>query len=84
MRWHVVVVECDIGGLACAGVRAARERTGLVVEQASSPGGLWVAKQKLEGTAGPELQQSAASFQPITPARRLRGSSGGRVPTWAR
>jgi hypothetical protein len=51
MRWHVVVVECDIGGLACAGVRAARERTGLVVEQASSPGGLWVAKQKLEGTA---------------------------------
>ena len=39
MKWHAVVIGSGIGGLACAGVLAARGRRVLVLEQAPLPGG---------------------------------------------
>jgi phytoene dehydrogenase-like protein len=39
VKWHAVVIGSGIGGLACAGVLAARGRRVLVLEQAPVPGG---------------------------------------------
>ena len=39
MKWQAVVIGSGIGGLACAGMLAARDRKVLVLEQASAPGG---------------------------------------------
>ena len=39
MKWDAVVIGSGIGGLACAGLLAARGRKVIVLEQASAPGG---------------------------------------------
>ena len=39
MKWDAVVIGSGIGGLACAGLLAARGRKVIVLEQASVPGG---------------------------------------------
>lgn len=39
MKWDAVVIGSGIGGLACAGMLAARGRKVIVLEQASAPGG---------------------------------------------
>jgi len=51
VKWHAVVIGRGIGGLACAGVLAGREGRVLVLEQASSPGGMRLAQQILKATA---------------------------------
>ena len=51
MNGPAAAVGHGAGGLACAGALAAREWRVLVLEQASSPGGMRLAKQILKATA---------------------------------
>ena len=39
MKWDAVIIGSGIGGLACAGLMAARGRRVIVLEQATAPGG---------------------------------------------
>jgi len=39
VKWDAVIIGAGIGGLACAGMLAARGRKALVLEQAAAPGG---------------------------------------------
>jgi phytoene dehydrogenase-like protein len=46
VKWDAVVIGSGIGGLACAGMLAAKGKKALVLEQAAAPGGYLVSFQR--------------------------------------
>ncbi len=82
MKWDVVVIGSGIGGLACAGMLAARGRKVLVLEQATAPGG-YLTSFRRKGFTFDAAVDCIAGLDPdglLTWLLRSLGVDGGLTP----
>ncbi|MFI5340105.1 MAG: phytoene desaturase family protein [Candidatus Methylomirabilales bacterium] len=82
MKWDAVVIGSGIGGLACAGMLAARGRKVIVLEQAPAPGGYLTSFHR-EGFTFDSAVDCIAGLDPeglLTWLLRSLGVDGGLTP----
>lgn len=82
MKWDAVIIGSGIGGLACAGMLAARGRRVVVLEQAAAPGGYLTSFQR-EGFTFDSAVDCIAGLDPqglLTWLLRSLGVEDGLTP----